>query len=235
MKWIGEYIVSKRPDIVVHLGDHFDCPSLSSYDKGKLSFEGRRLKADLEAGNTGMDYLLKPLSDLQEKQKQGKRRIYSPRMVFCLGNHEERIVRVPANNPEFEGFIGYELLRLEERGWEVYDFLKPVQINGISFVHYLSNPFNGRPYGGTASSQLKNVGESFVVGHKQTLDVAIRPTLNGRMQLGIIAGAGYPHDEGYKGWQGNFHFRGVILLHDVREGYGDACFVSLDFLKKRYG
>ena len=43
----ARYINSKNPDVVVHIGDHFDFPSLSSYDKGKKSFEGRRLKKDM--------------------------------------------------------------------------------------------------------------------------------------------------------------------------------------------
>ena len=41
--WIGHYIAEKQPDIIVHIGDHYDFPSLSSYDKGKSSSEGRRL------------------------------------------------------------------------------------------------------------------------------------------------------------------------------------------------
>lgn len=235
MRWIGEYLVDKRPNVVVHLGDNFDFPSLSSYDKGKLSFEGRRLKADLDSGKRGMELLLGPLRDLQTKQKADKKKIYNPRLVFCLGNHEERLIRVPINNSEFDGFIGYDLLGLEHQGWEVHDFLKPVEIDGIYFVHYLSNPFNGRPYGGSCLNQLKTVGKSFVVGHKQTLDVAIRPTLDGKMQLGIIAGASYPHEENYKGYQGNTHFRGVIMLHEAHEGYADPSFISMKFLKGRYG
>lgn len=225
LDWIGQYLADKKPDVVVCAGDFFDFPSLSSYDKGKLSFEGRRLKADIEAGREGMRRLLAPMRALTD---------YKPRMVFTLGNHEERLMRVPSNCPEFDGFIGYELLGLEEDGWEVHDFLKPVEIQGIFFVHYLANPFTGKPYGGSALSQLKNVGKSFVVGHKQTLDVAIQPTIDGKMRLGIIAGASYPFDEGYKGYQGNNHFRGIVMLHQAKDGYADPSFVSLDFLKKRY-
>jgi len=40
---IGQYIVDKKPDVVVCAGDFWDFPSLSSYDKGKTAFEGRRL------------------------------------------------------------------------------------------------------------------------------------------------------------------------------------------------
>lgn len=235
MSWIGEYIVSKRPDVIVHLGDAFDFPSLSSYDKGKLSFEGRRLREDIAVGKESLERLLLPLRQLQQRQKFFKKKVYQPRMVFCLGNHCERLARVAQTASEFEGFIGYELLGLEDMGWEVHDFLKPVEIQGINFVHYLANPFTGRPFSGSAMNQLKNVGKSFVVGHKQTLDVAIRPTLDGSMQIGIVCGACYPFPESYKGHQGNHHFRGLILLNDAHDGYADACFVSLSFLERKFG
>ena len=50
LKAIGNYIVKKRPDVIINIGDFADMPSLSSYDKGKKSFEGRRYKHDVEAG-----------------------------------------------------------------------------------------------------------------------------------------------------------------------------------------
>lgn len=224
-KWIGQYIFDKKPDVVVHIGDHADCPSLSSYDKGKRSFEGRRLKADLEAAKLGMDYIVEGF------KKDG----YNPRMVFCLGNHEERLDRLANDMPELSGFVGTELLNLEQYGWEVYPFLKPAVIEDIFFVHFLANPFTGKPYGGSAMSQLKTVGNSFVCGHKQILDIAIRPTLNGKHQIGIINGACYDHHEEYKGHCGNNHFRGLTVLHEVEDGFGLPMFVSLDYLKRKYG
>lgn len=235
MKALGKYIVAKRPDVIVHIGDHWDFESLSSYDKGTKAFEGRRLKADIDAGVEGMNLILGPLKELQERQRQNKKKVYSPRMIFCCGNHEQRIDRVVNQNPEFEGFMGTKMLGLEEMGWEVYDFLQPVEVDGIFYVHFLANPFTGKPYGGTALNQLKTVGRSFVVGHKQCLDIAIRPSLDGKMQIGIINGAFYPHDEAYKGYQGNTHFRGVTMLHDVADGFGNPMMVSLDYLLRKYG
>lgn len=224
MTWIGKYIFDKKPDVVVHIGDAYDFESLSSYDKGKKSFEGRRLKADIEAGNKSMEMLL------AEFQKEG----YNPRLVFCTGNHENRFDRLADNMPELDGFVGTDTLPLADMGWEVYPFLKPAVIEDIFFVHYLANPFTGKPYGGSAMNQLKTVGNSFVVGHKQCLDVAIRPTLNGKHQIGIINGAAYDFDEPYKGFSGNNHFRGLTMLHEVKDGFALPMFVSLDYLKKRY-
>lgn len=235
MSAIGNYIVAKRPNVIVHIGDHYDFPSLSSYDKGKGSFEGRRLKADIDAGNKGMELLLKPLWNLQIQQKRFKKKVYNPRLVFCTGNHEERFDRLANDMPELQGFVGMDTLNLERYGWEVIPFLKPIEIEGIFYVHYLANPFTGKPYGGSAMNQLKTVGRSFVCGHKQTLDVAIRPSLDNKMQIGIINGACYPFDESYKGFQGNNHFRGITVLHDVKDGFGSPMFVSLDYLMDKYG
>ena len=225
MLWIGKYISDTKPDVVVHIGDHYDMPSLSSYDKGKASSEGRRFVDDLKAGNKGLELL-----DIEIHKDQ----TYKPRKVFCKGNHENRIDRYVEDNPELKGTIGTELLPLEEYGWEVYDFLQPIEIGGIYFVHYLANPMSGKPYSGTASSILKTVGKSFVVGHKQVLDITIRPTIDGKQQIGIINGACYPFDERYKGYFGNVHFRGVTTLTEVKDGFGLPSFVSLDYMKEKY-
>jgi hypothetical protein len=221
--------------VIVHIGDSWDLESLSSYDRGKKSFEGRRLLADIEAGHQGMRNLMAPIWELQERQRASKKKVYNPQMIFCLGNHEHRADRLANDQPELEGFVGSAQLNIEQYGWEVSPFLKPKVVDGISYVHFLANPFTGKPYGGNALNQLKAVGQSFVVGHKQLLDVAIRPTLDGSMQIGIVNGACYPFDEDYKGYQGNFHFRGVTMLHEVKDGFGLPSFVSLDFIMEKYG
>jgi hypothetical protein len=225
MLWIGKYIADVKPDVVVHIGDHYDMPSLSSYDKGKASAEGRRFVDDLNAGNKGLELL---------NLAMHKDPTYNPRKVFCKGNHEHRIDRYVEDNPELIGVIGTELLPLEAYGWEVHDFLHPVEIEDIYFVHYLANPMTGKPYSGTASSILKTVGKSFVVGHKQVLDITIRPTIDGRQQIGIINGACYPFEEKYKGVFGNVHYRGITVLTEVKEGFGLPSFVSLDYMKEKY-
>ena len=225
MLWIGHYIAEKQPDVIVHIGDHYDFPSLSSYDKGKSSAEGKRLVKDIEAGNIGFEYL----NIAMQKHKD-----YTPRKIFCLGNHENRLDRYIDDNPELIGTLGTDFLPFDKYGWEVHPFLKPVEVNGIFFVHYLANPMGGKPYGGNAMNILKTVGRSFVVGHKQILDVAIRPTIDGKQQIGIVNGACYDHVEGYKGWQGNNHFRGLTVLHEAQDGFACPSFVSLDYMKEKY-
>lgn len=234
IKHAGQLIVDEQPDVVVCIGDWFDLPSLSSYDKGTLSAEGRRLHQDIKAGRDAMEVLFKPLKALQSDQKARKKKAYTPRLVFTLGNHEQRIERVAGNTPELEGVVGYELLGLEDFGWEVYDYLSPAEIGGITFIHYTPNPFTGKPYGGTSLNILKNVGKSFVMGHKQTLDIAMRPVYGNQMQLGIVAGAFYSHEEHYKGPTGNNHWRGLLILNNVKDGFGDPTFLSLETLAQKY-
>ncbi len=233
LDWIGQYIIDKKPDVIVQIGDFADMPSLSSYDKGKRSFEGRRYKKDIAATREAMDRLLAPMREynIHAKDVSHKTR-YKPRMVLTLGNHEHRIQRAVELQAEFEDVIGYHDLPYDD--WEVIDFLKPIVIDGVMYVHYLSNPFTGKPYSGTAMNQLNKVHHSFCVGHKQTLDVATYFTPLGKQTWGIVAGASYLHEEEYKGHQGNAHFRGIVMLHDVNDGQFDPMIVSLDYLRNKY-
>jgi hypothetical protein len=230
--WIGKYILLKKPEVIICLGDFADMESLSSYDKGKKSFEGRRYKEDINSARTAMSNLLTPINEYNKKMAMGRHKQYKPRMVLTLGNHEQRIERVTECQPEFDGVIHYNDLPYNE--WEVYDFLEPVEIDGITYVHYLANPMTGKPYSGTAANQMLKARKSFIVGHKQVLDVHTSFSLDGRQQWGIIAGSAYLHDELYKGPQGNNHWRGIIMLHNVVDGSFDPMFISLNYLKNRF-
>lgn len=235
LRWVGEYIVDKRPDVIVHLGDHADMPSLSSYDKGKRAAEGQRVQQDIEAAKAGMVALLTPLKRLQEQQRAAGQPVYAPELVFTLGNHEERIMRHVNANPELHGFLSYANLGYEEFGWEVHDYLSPVIIDGVTYIHFMPNPMTGKPFSGAAANTLKTVGESFTQGHRQTLEVHTRfLPFSGKQQWVIVAGSYYEHDEDYKGVTGNKHWRGVILKHGVKDGSYDPCFVSIDYLRSRY-
>lgn len=227
---IGKYLVSKKPDVVVCLGDFADMPSLSSYDKGRKGFEGRRYTKDIEAARVAMDALLKPIDDYNSSVTYKK---YKPRLVMIIGNHEDRINRVGDLAPELDGIVSISDLPYDR--WEVIPFLEVCEIDGVCYTHYLANPMSGKPYGGTAASQLKTVGKTFIVGHKQTLDIATRYLIDGSQQWGLICGAAYPHAENYKGPQGNWHWRGVVVAHQVRNGTFDPMLVSLDYLATKFG
>lgn len=229
LRWIGRYLVDRRPDVIVHLGDHWDMPSLSSYDRGKLDFEGRRYKADVEAGNAGLTLLDRSIT--WHNQRDRKAGPYEPRKVLLMGNHEYRIERARQEHAWLDGLVGLE--DLNTRDWEVHDFLEPVFIDGVGYSHYWTNPMSGRPYGGQAITRLKQLGHSYVMGHQQILDFATR-FVAGRKQTGIVAGASYLHDEKYLTPQGNHHWRGILVLHEVDQGSFDVMEVSLGYLCRRY-
>lgn len=230
----GNYCVSKQPDVIIHLGDHWDMPSLSSYDKGTKKAEGRTYQEDIDAGIEGMKAFMRPLWEYNSKRKRNKERQYKPRLVFLLGNHEERIMRHVNANPELSGKCGYQDLQLESMGWEVHDFLDMVEIDGVTYSHFFANPNTGRPWGGVARTRLNNIGFSFTMGHQQGKDLAEKHMANGKVIRGLIVGSFYQHDEEYKGYQGNNHFRGCVYKHEVQDGNYCLLELSMDYLLKEW-
>jgi hypothetical protein len=236
LRWIGEYIVRKQPDVIVMIGDHADMESLSSYDKGKRSAEKKRVKADINAAVQGMRTLLAPMWILQAQQREAGEPVYNPRMDLTLGNHEDRINRHTDANPELHEFLSIDALEYAEMGWNVHPFLTPVEIDGVYYCHYFPNVMTGKPLGGTSASMLPKIGTSFTMGHQQLLDIAVRtiPT-TGQQQWGVKCGASYVHDEHYKGVMGNKHWRGIMVKHNVKDGSYDPLLISMDWLKQQYG
>jgi hypothetical protein len=230
---IGRYIVEKAPDVVVCGGDFADMPSLSSYDVGKKSFEGRRYKADIEATHRGMEALLLPLQTYNERQRKNGKKQYKPRLVLTLGNHEDRISRAVNNDPKLDGTIGLDDLKYNEYGWEVHPFLDVVIIDGVAYSHYLTSGTMGRPIT-TANALLSKKHMSCVVGHQQGLQIGTAHRADGARLTGIIAGSCYEHNEDYMGPQGNKHWRGFLVLHEVHEGQFDLMPVSLEYLNRKY-
>lgn len=135
--WIGQYIVDRKPDRVIHVGDHWDMPSLSSYDKGRKSFEGRRYWIDIEAGNRGWDALNEPIRAENKRLARNKKATWLPDLHFLEGNHEDRINRATNSSPELDGTIGLQDTNIEEYGWKVHRFLEPLELEG---VHYCLTP-----------------------------------------------------------------------------------------------
>jgi len=234
LKWAGQYAAEKKPDVIVHLGDHWDMPSLSVYDIGKKSFEGRRYADDIAAGKAGMEAFLEPIQAEQQRLIDNKKKRWNPRLVFTLGNHEQRIERAIESDAKLEGLIGYDDLGLEPMGWEVYDFLEPVTIDGIVYCHYFTSGVMGRPVT-TAKMMLQKKMMSCVMGHIQDRDIAYGRRADGSNVTGLFAGIYYMHNESYLNPQTNGSWAGVWMFHEVDNGSFDELPVSINYLRRKYG
>jgi len=235
LNWIGNYIADHKPDVVVHLGDFWDMPSLSSYDKGKRQFEGRRYKNDVEAGNEAWYTLNEPILDEIDRLQRNKKKAWNPERHFLMGNHEQRIQRAVDKQAELEGVIGYnDLAAYNDDNWNVHEFLSPVILDGIAFNHYFVTGLSGRP-SSTANAQLNKQHQSCIAGHQQGFQIASAYRADGTRITSIIAGSCYMHDEDYMGPMGNKHWRGILVLNEVTpEGQFDIMPVSLTYLQKKY-
>lgn len=229
---IGSYIVDKKPDVVIHMGDHWDMPSLSSYDVGRKVFEGRRYSKDIDAGNEGMRELFFPVDVYNQQQRRNAKKQYNPRTIFLMGNHENRINRAVDGDAKLEGTIGVEDLHLAHFD-EVYDFLETVVVGGVAFSHYFTTGVAGRP-ASSAAAQLNKKHMSCVAGHQQGLQVHMAQRADGKRITSIIAGSCYENAHDYLGPQGNQHWNGVLMLYGVEDGQFNMIPVPLEYLKERY-
>ena len=227
--WIGRYAQDKRPDVIVHLGDWYDMASLCSYDRSERpgDFYARKYQADLDAGDRTVDMIERRLARLRGIRK-----------LYLLGNHEERFGRLIAAEPNLDGALRTPWAYAEAAGWEVHDFLSPVEVDGVRYAHYfcrgpsgtVTNSKRGAP---SAKAQVQREMKSCTAGHKQGLDTCIIPTAHGMMR-GIIAGSCYQHEEEYLTPQGTQYWRGILVKHEVHNGNFNLMEVSLGFLKRRY-
>ena len=231
LKCLGNFIVEKQPDVIVCIGDFADMESLSTYDKGLKSFEGKRYTKDLFAARDAMDALLEPLFRYNKTAKKNKHKQYKPRMVLTLGNHENRINRAINEDSKLEGLMSIDDLPYQD--WEVYPFLDVVVIDGIAYSHYFTSGPMGRPIT-TANAILTKKHMSCFAGHQQGRQIAYGKRADGKEMTAIICGSCYLHDESYLGPQGNQHYRGFYVLHDVNDGSFDEMAVSIKFLMERY-
>ena len=233
LRAIGNYIADKKPDNVVFAGDNADMPSLSSWDRGKMCFEGRRYRSDIQSHNDGMSMLMEPIN--RERSKGN----WEVEVDETLGNHEHRIDRAVQEDSRLEGLMSINDLQLAQLGITSHEFLKVIVRNGAAFSHYFPRAASGSVFQSkrgapNAKAQLVREGRSAFSGHQQGLDIHCQ-YINGILQWGIIAGSGYLHDEDYLTPQGNAHWRGIVVAHEMRgDGSLNPMIVSLDYLLDKY-
>lgn len=231
--WIAQYAIEKRPDVIVIIGDWADMASLSSYDIGTKSFEGRKYRDDILAANDALQRFMSPIEKEVARREEKHRVRWRPRKIVTLGNHEYRIEVAIEKDRKLEGLVSTKDLMFDQFGFEVYPFLQPVVVDGVVYCHYFASGVMGRPIT-TARALLMKLHQSCFAGHQQGRDIAYGKRADGTTMTAIICGSCYLHDEGYLNPQTNHHWRGIYMLHEVRDGQFDEMPVSLDFLREKY-
>lgn len=227
LKSIARHIADVRPDVIIMLGDWHDMPSCSYYDKGKKKHELENYIADIEAGNEAAKLFF---SELDKEWRGNKNKC---KRIKLKGNHEDRINRAY----EYGDSNMRELIKrfpINDSYWhKTVPFLKEYLIGGCAFSHYFPNENSGKPI--TSARQLllkKHV--SCVAGHMQGFDYCEQLTGGGKTIHAVIAGSCYEHNEEYKG-PNNHHFRGTVILKNLKKGMFDIERHGLEALKGKYG
>lgn len=230
--YIGQLILDLRPDVVVNLGDMFDMPSMSDYDKGKKSFHGRAFRKDLEAGHEFDDRMWRPIRKAKKKR---------PHSIFIEGNHEYRLKRLLDMQPELEGTVGFNDFDLNRNYNRVveYDGRTPgiTEVDGITYCHFAVSGVMGRPVSGEhpAYSLLTKQFSSITCGHIHVFDHCVRTDISGRKINGLVAGVFQDYDSEWAGEINKLWSRGVVVKRGVERGQYDLQWISLKTLEKEYG
>lgn len=231
--WIGRAIVDYLPDCVIHLGDNWDHPSLSMHNQdGSIEMENQRYLEDVRAGDEAFQMMFAPMyGEIERRKNKSKKNRWDPRRIFLKGNHEDRADRFSSMYPKFRSIVTSE--NCNTLDFEVYPFGQHVEVDGILYNHFFSNPSTGRPIGGTVQNRLNHIKSSFVQGHQQGFQYGTAVTPTGKTVHGLVLGSTYLHREEYRRCH-NTHFRGLAVLNETKDG--DYCLMtlSLDFLCRRY-
>lgn len=234
--YLGRFILDRQPPVIICLGDFTSMDSLSSYDKGKKSFEGRRYAKDLAATKDALERLWKPVSDYNVQRKRFKERQYKPKLYMTLGNHEDRIHRAVEAQPELEGMIYIGQLGYEEFGFEVVPYTFPIEIDGVMYCHHFPSGILGRAISSKnmARQLIITNHKSSTVGHSHRLDIANESRADGKRIWGLSAGCFTDHTPPFAGSTGKYWWRGVIYKKGVVDGDYTLETYTIDELRERY-
>jgi predicted phosphodiesterase len=159
-----------RPDVLVIIGDFADCYAISSHPK----HPSRRISFPEE-----MEATQKALAELQ--------RLAIPRVVFCEGNHEQRLERyITANCPELFGTVAgmRDMLQIDKRrGWEWHPYKTFVRIGQMAFTHEV-----GRCGVNALRQTLIDFGDNIAFGHTHRLGTMYAGTVDGKTHVGLNVG-----------------------------------------------
>jgi len=239
--WLGQWAKEKKPHIIVDMGDWADMPSLSAYDYGKTSFEGRRYKKDIAAATDARESFNRGLEDDSKGTSSRIRTNSTAKKIALGGNHDEgRIRRVLEADSKLEGVIGINDFNYKEFGWDYVPYLEIANIQGFSFCHYFASGVMGRPIGGEMPSLqiIRKTLTSCVAGHSHLFDISHRTKPSGRRVWGICAGCflASTQFEDYAKQANKMWWKGAILLRGCEGGdFQSLEIITVKELENMYG
>lgn len=226
---LGRLVDSLRPEAIVCVGDWWDLPALSRYDRGRRAAEGRRWLADRDAGARAMDAFREPWAGAR----------YRPQMVFLHGNHEARADEIGESSPELAGAVGTAALEVESWGWEVHPFGAIVDVHGYAVSHFLPSGIMGRGISGVmiARSIVTKSLCSGAMGHSHLAGAHTETDALGRRLQGLSLGCYVDPAEPPEGWNRQtkrFWASGCYLTHHQAPGYGDPEWWGFHRIRKSF-
>ena len=219
---------------MIDMGDWHDMESLCSYDRGKGDFGQRRYKEDVEVGLEARDAFCHELDRWNNARRDPGNKI-DPRLVGLLGNHEDRINRALADEPQLEGVIGTD--DLKHPRWEQIPYRQPEVIDGVVYCHVMPSGIMGRPIGGEhpAHSVIAKKHQSCVVAHSHLLDYCERNRADMQRIQCWVAGCYYDHPDFADVQVQQMRHPGLLILTDVVDGVFDFAWRSIGRIREQYG
>lgn len=176
-----------KPDALVIIGDFADFYAVSSHPKNPSR------KANLEDECVAVNRELDALERLE-----------IPRVIFCEGNHEERLTRyLTSRAPELHGALSArEKFRIRARGWEWLPYRRHIKIGKLYFAHDVG------PCGKfTAQRTLEAFQHPIVIGHSHRAGIAYGGYVTGERSvcmnvgwLGDVDEIDYVHQSQTRDW-----------------------------------
>jgi hypothetical protein len=170
LKEVGKFARAYKPDVLVSLGDLFDCESVSSHDRNPAT--PTRLVDELASCHPDLDSLLAALPARCERR-------------ITLGNHSDRFRRyVWRNAPALDGLIQLDdVFGLKARGFACTPYGQLLKIGKFHFTHDL-----GKSGAGAARHALQVVQGNILIGHTHRLEVVYEGNPRGKPHVGCSAG-----------------------------------------------
>lgn len=142
-----QVVLGLQPDVLICLGDVFDCNALSHYARNP---DWRNtFRQDVMAGHAVLALL--------KAQK----------MVFCQGNHEDRLKRYTWQRaPEVYEFLRDEhIFRLQDLGWETVPYNRSYKLGNLVATH----DFGKWGQNAVKDAMALHPGKVVVIGHTHRL------------------------------------------------------------------